>query len=96
MNQNGVVWLTSDGASPNYTYASIIAISSVYDRNIHVGGWCYAVADNNVLDARGQGFFVTMPVTAAQSQRFADPSWSDFPYFGTNNFVFFETNTVRS
>ena len=98
MNQNGVVWLTSDGASPNYTSrVDHCHFDGVYDRNIHVGGWCYAVADNNVLDARGQGFFVTHAgYGGTNANAFADPSWSDFPYFGTNNFAFFETNTVRS
>ena len=97
MNENGVVWLTSNGASPNYTSrVDHCHFDGVYDRNIHVGGWCYAVADNNVLDARGQGFYVTHAgYGGTNANAFADPSWSDFPYFGTNKFAFFETNTVR-
>ena len=96
-NNNGVIFLSSSGDRPNFTMrVDHCHIDHVRDKMIHGGGWCYGVADHNLLEAEGNsqsGFFGHSGYGGATDQR-CDNQWADFPWFGTANFFFFEDNTV--
>ena len=95
-NQLGIVQLQSSGAAPNYTMrVDHCYFDHVFSRCIQVGGWCMGVADHNVMHAQGnsQSLFVTHAGYRNGGTRGFE-SWADYPYFGTQNFFFFEDNTI--
>jgi hypothetical protein len=95
-NNAGIVHLTSSGAAPNYTMrVDHCYFDRVYSRCIQVGGWCMGVADHNVMHAEGnsQCVYVAHGGYGNRGAR-GDESWADYPYFGTQNFFFFEDNTI--
>jgi len=53
------------------------------------------VADHNVMHAEGnsQSLYVTHAGYGNGGTR-GHESWADYPYFGTQNFFFFEDNTI--
>ena len=53
------------------------------------------VADHNVMQAQGnsQCLYVSHAGYGNGGTR-GDESWADYPYFGTQNFFFFEDNTI--
>ena len=95
-NNAGIVILTSSGAAPNYKMrVDHCFFDHVYSRHVSVGGWCMGVADHNVMHAQGnsQCLLVSHPGYGDGGTR-GDESWADYPYFGTQNFFFFEDNTI--
>src|SRR5690349_8619773 len=95
-NNVGIVQLTSSGAAPNYTMrVDHCFFDHVYSRCIQVGGWCFGVADHNVMHAQGssQCLFVSHAGYGNGGTR-GHESWADYPYFGTQNFFFFEDSTI--
>ena len=95
-NQLGIVQLDSFGAAPNYTMrVDHCYFDEVAGRCVQVGRWCMGVADHNVMQAQGnsQCLYVSHPGYGNGGTR-GDESWADYPYFGTQNFFFFEDNTI--
>src|SRR5438552_1283679 len=95
-NNAGIVILTSSGAAPNYKMrVDHCFFDHVYSRHVSVGGWCMGVADHNIMHAQGnsQCLFVSHAGYGDGGSR-GDESWADYPYFGTQNFFFFEDNTI--
>ena len=95
-NNAGIVTLTSWGAAPNYKMRmDHCYFDHVYSRDIAVFGWCMGVADHNVMQVQGgsQCLWVSHSGYGDGGTR-GDESWADYPYFGTQNFFFFEDNTI--
>jgi hypothetical protein len=95
-NNAGIVQLVSFGAAPNYAMRlDHCYFDHVYSRAIQVGGWCMGVADHNVIQTQlnSQCLFVSHSGYGNGGTR-GDESWADYPYFGTQNFFFFEDNTI--
>jgi hypothetical protein len=95
-NNAGIVQLVSYGAAPNYRMrVDHCYFDHVYSRGITVAGWCMGVADHNVIEAQGnsQCLLIGHPGYGNGGNR-GDESWADYPYFGTQNFFFFEDNTI--
>jgi hypothetical protein len=95
-NQLGIVQLSSSGAAPNYTMrVDHCYFDHVYSRCLQVGGWCMGVADHNVIHAQdnSQCLYVNHPGYGNGGTQ-GHESWADYPYFGTQNFFFFEDNTI--
>lgn len=95
-NNLGIVQLNSSGAAANYTMrVDHCYFDQVYSRCIQVLGWCMGVADHNVIHSQGSStaLYVTHAGYGNGGTR-GDESWADYPYFGTNNFFFFEDNTI--
>jgi hypothetical protein len=95
-NNLGIVQLNSSGAAPNYTMrVDHCYFDHIAGRCIQVGGWCMGVADHNVIHAEGnsQSLYVCHP-GYANGGTHGHESWADYPYFGTQNFFFFEDNTI--
>ena len=95
-NNVGIVQLISYGAAPNYQMRTDHCyFDHVYSRCIQVWGWCMGVADHNVMHA--QGLSQSLQVSHSgygNGGTHGDESWADYPYFGTQNFFFFEDNTI--
>lgn len=97
VNNNGVVRLPCNAN----TSAPVLFIRIDHNffkdlpgKNIETSGWCYGCIDHNYFKIKGNG----QPLNVNNGQHGGysngDGAWSDFPYFGTEKFVFLEDNTV--
>ena len=65
-------------------------------RIIGTFGWVNGVADHNLIEIirSGATFFITEAAHGG-SGTLAHGAWADYPRYGTDNFFFIETNTVK-
>jgi hypothetical protein len=69
----------------------------IYSRCILISGWLYGVIDHCTFDLqpRGGGFAqVNHPLWGNSVSGWG--SWADFPYFGSEKFIFFEDNVITN
>ena len=64
-------------------------------RVIGAFGWVNGVADHNIIEIipSGATFFITEATHGGRT--LAHGAWADYPRYGTDNFFFIETNTVK-
>lgn len=65
-----------------------------------VGGWIYGVVDHCIFDGRtggaDQSVLVLHSTWGGGTNQFGDGSWADYPYYGTEKFVFVEDNVFNN
>ena len=71
---------------------------NVRDRAMQISGWCYGVADNNVINSYGanQSIYLHHAGIGGATTAWSDAGWADYPKFGTGDFFFIETNTLTA
>src|SRR6266480_24835 len=71
----------------------------LYAQNyLGIGGWIYGVVDHCIFDGRSDGSDQAVLVmhTAWGGKEFGDGSWADYPYYGTDKFIFIEDCTFNN
>jgi hypothetical protein len=97
LNNNGVVFFQSSGDAANFKMrVDHCHVQNVRDRMIHAGGWCFGVADHNLLEANAssQSCYCSHGGIGGSTSGRSDEAWTEPPMFGSGNFFFFETNTI--
>ena len=98
-NSNGVLSFESTGNTPNYSMrVDHCHFDNVHDRAMQISGWCYGVADNNVINSDGanQSIYLHHAGIGGATNVWSDAGWADYPKFGTGDFFFIETNTLTA
>jgi FG-GAP-like repeat len=64
-------------------------------RAVATQGWIYGVIDHNIVDVVGhtQSFFFENRTWLGKLD--GNGSWADFPYYGSERFIFLESNTIN-
>jgi len=100
-----VFFTTSNTATSPFTrfridHCHFVNVAQIQD--LHITGWIYGVIDHSIFDhsLRGglalifhdkwRGPYPNAPLPETKGHG----SWSDYPYYGTEKFIFFEDNTV--
>ena len=67
---------------------------SLKRRAIQCGGWSIGVIDSTIIRTQGhnQSFYFAQP--AWNGQTMGNGAWADYPWFGTDKFVFVEDTTI--
>ncbi len=73
----------------------------LYQSNcLQVAGWIYGVVDHCLFDGRidgaDQSVLVMHATWGGGTNQFGDGSWADYPYYGTEKFVFVEDNVFNN
>jgi hypothetical protein len=73
----------------------------LYQSNyLQVAGWIYGVVDHCLFDGRidgaDQSVLVMHPTWGGGTNQFGDGSWADYPYYGTEKFIFIEDNIFNN
>jgi hypothetical protein len=58
--------------------------------------WAYGVVDHCIFDLSGWSFASTIEHKTYGGKTWGDGAWADYPWYGTNKFFFFETNSFFS
>ena len=94
---NRTVVPAANGSTPNFSqridHCHFDRLSSATD--LQISGYSLGVADHNVWDCK-VGVSIVFGGSWKGGDNFGHKSWADYPYFGTRNFFFVETNTIRN
>jgi hypothetical protein len=91
------IMITSTGATPNMQ----VRIDHCHfdqirqSENIYIKGWTYGVVDHNVIKClNGTDSFMT-EAGSYGGKIVGNGAWADYPWFGTNKFMFYEDNYIQ-
>src|SRR5437868_356205 len=67
---------------------------------LEITGWIYGVVDHFIFDGRidgaNQSVLVMHTTWGGGKNQFGDGSWADYPYYGTEKFIFIEDNVFNN
>jgi len=96
---DGAIQFASYGTSANTgVRMDHCHLASLYQgKSVQWTGWIYGVMDHNVIECRGgtlSVFFQEDSYGGTSNGQFGEGAWADFPWYGTNKFVFVEDNSI--